>query len=61
MLASPLCLTTKNELSSLVCFSRPVEEDDALFGVVASEATRTNEVEVLEQEAALREKKDHLM
>ncbi len=53
MLASPLRSTTKNELSSMVCFFGPSEEDGASFGVVASEATRTNGVEVLEQEATL--------
>ncbi len=40
MLASPLRSTTKSELSLMVCFFGPPEEDDALFGVVASEATR---------------------
>jgi hypothetical protein len=58
VLASPLRLTTKSELSSLVCFSRPLEEDGASFGVVVSEATRANKVEKLEQEATLQEEGD---
>jgi hypothetical protein len=58
MLASPLCSTTESELSSLVYFSGPPEEDNASFGVVTSEATRANGVEELKQEAALREEGD---
>jgi len=58
MFASPFHSRTKNELLLLVCFSRPPKEDDALFGVVASKATRVNEVKELEQEVVLWEKGD---
>jgi hypothetical protein len=58
MLASPLCSTTKNELLLLVCFSGPLKEDGASFGVVASKMMRVNGVEKLEQEVALREEGD---
>ncbi len=58
MLASPFYSTTDSELSSLICFPRPPEEDDALFGVVASKVTRVNGVEELEQEVVLREEGD---
>jgi len=57
VLASPLCLTTKNKLSSLVCFSRPSEEDNASFSVVL-EAMKANGVEELEQESALQKEGD---
>jgi hypothetical protein len=58
MFASPLHSRTKNELLLLVCFSRPPKEDGALFGLVASEATRVNEVKELEQEAVSQEEGD---
>jgi hypothetical protein len=40
--------TIESELSSLVCFFGPLEEDDASFGVVAFETTRGNIVKELE-------------
>jgi hypothetical protein len=39
---SPFCSTTKTELALLVCFSRPTEEDNVLFGVVVLEAMGMN-------------------
>jgi hypothetical protein len=57
VLASPLRLTTENKLSSLVCFSRPSEEDNASFSVVL-EAMKANRVEELEQESALQKEGD---
>jgi hypothetical protein len=48
VLALPLRLTIESELFSLVCFFGPLEEDRALFGVVALEAMRANGVEELE-------------
>jgi len=58
MLTSPLHLTIESELSLLVCFFGPPEEDDALFGVVVLEAMRANGVGELEQGAALWEERD---
>jgi hypothetical protein len=58
MLASPLCSTIESELLSLVCFSKPPEEDNALFSVIVLEVTRANEVEKLKQEATLQEEED---
>jgi hypothetical protein len=55
VLTLPLRLTTKSELSLLVCFSGPLEEDGASFDVVALKTTRANGVEELEHEAMLQE------
>lgn len=58
MLASPFRSTTENELASFVCYSGLSKEDDALFSVVASKATKANIVEELQHEAVLWEEWD---
>jgi hypothetical protein len=58
MLALPFRSTIESELSLLVCFSKPLEEDGALFSVIVSKATMANGVEELEQETALHEEGD---
>jgi hypothetical protein len=48
VVASPPRSTTEIELSLLVCFFGPPEEDGALFGVVASEVMKANGTEEME-------------
>jgi hypothetical protein len=58
MLTSPLHSTIESELSSLVCFFGPPEEDGVLFGVVVLEAMKASKVGELEQGATLWEERD---
>ncbi len=58
MLASPLHSTIESELSLLVYFSRPTEEENVSFGIVVLKVMRANGVEELDQEVALLEEGD---